>query len=139
VVFASVVSTVLRFLAPGRHPEPLWGVFLQWVILPILFARSLPQYYELRENGLFLGQGWTKTLISYPSLVAVDPYCSVGSRSDRVFSMDRILIVTNGGNRYVIAVAEEKRFLAEIWKRCPRLNPATASQIATLMEKDVSP
>jgi hypothetical protein len=53
--------------------------------------------------------------------------------------MDRIRLVTNGGRRYVIAVAEEKRFLAEIWKRCPQLNPATATQIPTLIEEQVSP
>jgi hypothetical protein len=109
------------------------------VILPTLLARSLPQYYEFREDGLFFRQGWTKVLIPYGSLVEVERFSSLGSRSDRVFSMDRILIGTNRGNRFVIAVAEEQRFLTEVWKRCPQIDPATASRIATLMERDISP
>jgi Bacterial PH domain len=124
----------------SSHPARFWfAVSLCLAIVLDVLARKLPQYYELREDGLFLRQGWTKVLIPYESVTAVDRYSSLGSRSDRVFSMDRILIIANGGERFIIAVAEEKRFLTEIWKRCPQIDPATASQVATLIERHVSP
>jgi hypothetical protein len=132
VLFEMVwVAGIVRFyLIRNSHPTPPFffpmSIITACMICGGVFAKMLPQYYEIRETGLFLRQGRTKTLIPYEFLVAVAPYSS----SDRawVFSSDRVLAVTNGGNRFVIAVAEEKRFLTELWKRCPQLNPATEGQ-----------
>lgn len=114
-----VVLPVIRFLAPGPNPGPLWFAFTPWVIWLIVVPCALPQYYEVREDGLFLRQGWRKSLIPYASLVELQ------SRSDSmsagVFSTDRILVVTKEGKRFLIAVAEDERFLTEVSERCPQL------------------
>jgi hypothetical protein len=85
----------------------------------IVLSCMLPQYYEVLESGLFLRQGWRKSLIPYASLVELQPMSD--SRSSGVFSTQRILVVTREGKRFLIAVAEEERFLAEVSKRCPQL------------------
>jgi hypothetical protein len=110
-VLAAVVTCVVvparRLLAPGSQPAPAW------------LTVTLPQYYEVVESGLFLRQGWRKSLIPYASLVELQPMSD--SRSSGVFSTQRILVVTREGKRFLIAVAEEERFLAEVSKRCPQL------------------
>jgi PH (Pleckstrin Homology) domain-containing protein len=123
VVLAAAVSLVVlpavRFLAPGPHPGPLWFAFKGWVIWLVVIPCMLPQYYEVRETGLFLRQGWRKVLVPYASLVEIQPRSD--SMSAPVFSTDRILVVTQEGKRFVIAVAEDQRFLKEVAKRCPQL------------------
>lgn len=123
LVLAAVVSCgvlpATRFLAPGSHPGPLWLAFTPWVIWLIVLPCMLPQYYEVQEAGLFLRQGWRKNLIPYASLVELQS--TSDSRSAGVFSTDRMLVVTQDGKRYLIAVAEDDRFLAEVGKRCPQL------------------
>jgi hypothetical protein len=123
LVLAAAVSCValpaVRFLAPGPHPGPLWFAYTGWVIWLIAIPCTLPQYYEVREDGLFLRQGWRKILIPYASLVELQSRSD--SRSAAVFSTDRILVVTQEGKRFVIAVAEDQRFLKEVAKRSPQL------------------
>jgi len=80
---------------------------------------TLLQYYEVREDGLFLRQGWRKSLSPYASLVELQSMSD--SRSAGVFSTDRVLAVTQEGKRFLIAVAEEESFLTEVSKRCPQL------------------
>jgi len=114
-----IVLPAIRFFAPGSHPEPLWlaiavpGVWL--VVLPF----TLPQYYEVREDGLFLRQGWRKNLIPYASLVELQSISD--SRSAGVFSTDRILVVTREGKRFLISPAQRERFLKEVAQRTPQL------------------
>ena len=114
-----VIVPVMRFVAPGSHPGPLWLTFVPFVIWLMVLPCMLPQYYEVREDGLFLRQGWRRSLIPYASLVEVQPISD--SRSAAVFSTDRILVATQEGRRFVIAVAEDERFLAEVSRRCPQL------------------
>ncbi len=44
-----------------------------------------------------------------------------------VFSMDRLLVATESGERFVIAVAEQEHFLAEVLKHCPQLEAKHSS------------
>jgi hypothetical protein len=114
-----VVLPVVRIVAPGSHPGPLWLTLMPVVLWLIVITCTLPQYYELRANGLFIRQGWKKSLIPYASLVELQPVSD--SRSAGVFSTDRILLSTLAGRQFVIAVEQEARFIAEVSKRCPQL------------------
>jgi hypothetical protein len=89
------------------------------VLWLVVLSGTLPQYYEVRADGLFIRQGWRKSLIPYASLVEVQSVSD--SRSAALFLTDRILIVTQSGKRFVIAVAEHDRFFSELAKRCPQL------------------
>jgi hypothetical protein len=91
-------------------------------LLPVWLAvlsMTLPQYYEVRDNGLFIRQGWRKILIPYASLIELQSVTN--SMSAAVFSSQRILIVTKEGRRILIAVAEDDRFLEEVSRRAPQL------------------
>jgi hypothetical protein len=91
---------------------------LTWAIWLIVIPCTLPQYYEVREDGLFIRQGWKRTLLAYASLTELQTMRDWSSAA--VYSADRILIVTDAGKRFLIAVTEEGRFLSEVSKRCPQ-------------------
>ncbi len=116
-IVTSVVLPASRLLAPGAHPVAPLLTFSPFVIFAVVLSCTLPQYYELRNGGLFIRQGWRKSLIPYASLIEVQP--TSDTRSAPVFATHRILLVTEEGQRFVIAVAEDERFLAELSKRCP--------------------
>ena len=118
-IASCVLLPATRFLAPASHPASLWLTFTPLAIWLIVLPCTLPQYYEVREDGLFLRQGWRKSLIPYASLIEIQSISD--SRSAAVFSTDRILVVTQEGRRFLIAVTEDERFLAELSKRCPQL------------------
>jgi hypothetical protein len=118
-VLTCAVMPVMLVLARGPRPIPLWPAFTGWVIWLFVIPCMLPQYYEVREDGLFLRQGWRKILIPYASLMELQPMSD--SRSAAVFSTDRILVVTQDGKRFLIAVTEDERFLKEVARRCPQL------------------
>lgn len=122
LVLAAIVTCLMipgiRLFAPGAATTPLWLAFLPLLIWLAALTCALPQYYEVRENGLFVRQGWRKRLIPYASLLGLQPISD--SRSAPVFSTDRLLVETREGN-LLIAVAEQERFLAEVSKRCPQL------------------
>jgi hypothetical protein len=118
-ILTCIVVPAVRIVAPGSHPGPLWLTLMPLVLWLIVITCTWPQYYEVRENGLFLRQGWKKSLIPYASLVELQPLSH--SRSAGVFSTDPILLITRQGRQFVIAVAQERRFLEEVSKRCPQL------------------
>jgi hypothetical protein len=119
-ILTCVVVPTLRLLVPDSHPGPLWPSFLPLLLWSIVLPCVLPQYYEVRENGLFLRQGWRKTLIPYESVVEVRSMSD--SRSAAVFSTERLFVTSSEGKHFIIAVAEEGRFLSEIARRCPQLD-----------------
>jgi hypothetical protein len=119
IVLTCGILPALRIFAPGSNPPPLWVALLPVAIWLVVIPCTLPQYYEVREDGLFLRQGWRKRLIPYGSLVEVQEMSD--TRSAGVFSWDRILVVTREGKRFLIAVEEEERFMTEVAKRCPQL------------------
>ena len=118
-VMTCVVVPVVRIVAPGSHAGSLWLAFLPMLLWLIVIPCTLPQYYDLRADGLFLRQGWRKSLIPYASLIELQAMSD--SSSAGVFSTDRIFLKTQGGRQFIIAVAEEGRFLDEISRRCPQL------------------
>jgi hypothetical protein len=118
-VATCIVLPAMQWLAPGAHSAPVWVTLLPLLIWAFVLPCTLPQYYEVREDGLFVRQGWRKFLFPYASLVELQPMSD--SRSAAVFSTSRILVVAQGGKRVLIAVAEDERFLAEVAKRCPQL------------------
>jgi len=91
-------------------------VLLLWLVV---LSAMLPQYYDVREDGLFIRQGWRRYLLPYPSLIELQSVTN--SMSASVFSSQRILIVTKEGRRVLIAVAEDDRFLEEVARRAPHL------------------
>jgi len=125
VVLASIVTCVglplLAFLKPGGHAPPVWVPILPPVLWLIVLSSTLPQYYEVREDGLFIRQGWRKIFIAYPALAGIES--TTDTRSSVVFSSDRLLVSTRDGKRYLIAVVEDDRFISEIGRRSPHLAP----------------
>jgi hypothetical protein len=115
---------VSLFRTPGPHPTPrilvACLVVLVWLVV---LSRTLPQYYEMRSDGLFIRQGWKKSLIPYASLVEVQS--TSDSRNAPVFSTDRILVALQNGKRFLIAVAEDERFFSELAQHCPQLERRT--------------
>jgi len=122
LVFAAAFSfalPVISLLAPRLRPEPLWVPFAPLAIWVAVLPSTLPQYYELRNDVLFLRQGWRKISVPYAALVQVEPVFD--SRSAGVFSLDRIVVLTQVGKRYLVAPAEKDRFMSEIAQRAPQL------------------
>ncbi len=89
------------------------------MIMAFVFSLTLPQYYELRPDGMFIRQGWKRALLSYDALRELR--AKTGVLSAPVFSTHRIYITVVPADRWVIAVAEEERFLAEVRRRAPQL------------------
>jgi hypothetical protein len=119
-LLVGVVLPALRILAPRDHPAPLWLAFMPLAVCLIIVCSALPQYYEIRQNGLFLRIGWRRVLIPFDSLAEVR--CNSDTRGFGIaFSSDRMLVATKEGDRFLIAVADEGRFLAELSKRCQHL------------------
>jgi hypothetical protein len=101
------------------HGQPVWTLFFGPVIFCIVLAGTLPQYYELREDGLFIRRGWKKALLPYSDLRELSTVNS--TLSAPVFSTHRLLVTAAHGGRFMIAVAEQERFLAEVARRAPQL------------------
>jgi len=112
VALSLVAPAVLFFTAAGPHRLPLWFAVLPWLIWAGVLPCMLPQYYEVRTEGLFIRQGWRKILIPYAALVGIQAVSD--ARSAGVFSTDRLLVTTREGKCYVIAVAEQRQFLDEV-------------------------
>ncbi|HSW38842.1 MAG TPA: PH domain-containing protein [Acidobacteriota bacterium] len=123
LVIAAILTCILlpaiRFLEPGPNPGPLWLVFIPWGIWLVALSFTLPQYYEIREDGIFIRQGWRKILIPYASLVELRVMSD--SRSAGVFSTDRILVVTRKGRRFLISPIERESFLNQVAQKNPQL------------------
>ena len=120
IVALLILAFVLVCLVlPFAGRAPLAVKWLPVAVFLLSLPCSLPQYYEVRDDGLLIRQGWRKLRIPYAALVEVRS--TSDSRSAVVFSTDRIAIVTSEGKSYTIAVAEEDRFIAEVAKRAPHL------------------
>lgn len=113
------VIPTLIFLAPGSALAARCLAFAPLLIWLIVLPNTLPQYYEVREDGLFVRQGWRKSLLPYASLVELQRMSD--ARSAAVYSTRRILIVTKESQQFLIAVADEARFLTEVAGRCSHL------------------
>ena len=118
--FAAMLALpALRHFRPNASPPPQGILVMPLAIWAIVLPCMLPQYYEVRDNGLFLRQGWKKSLIPYSDLVSLEPVSD--SRSAAVFSSDRVQIVTRNGKTWVIAPADQTGFLDAVLLRAPQL------------------
>ncbi|MGA9669524.1 MAG: hypothetical protein WBQ94_09965 [Terracidiphilus sp.] len=121
-----VATGLILFGLPVAHysnlavqGEPVWTLFFGPVIFVFALSATLPQYYELREEGLFIRQGWRKKLLPYSALCEL---CTITSLlSAPVFSAHRLQVTAAPGGQFLIAVAEQERFLAEVACRAPQL------------------
>jgi hypothetical protein len=118
-----LAGLALAVTALVLSPSPRWILSAQMVCWMLVLACSLPGYCEFRENGLLFRRGGRKILIPYASLVELKP------RPDAY----GVLVVTDGGKRVPIPVAETPRFLREAYRRLPRLKPASESPSSPLM------
>jgi hypothetical protein len=112
--------------AMAQHPI-LWPVVIA-LMVSMLFAPAvvltalsctLPQYYEVREDGLFIRQGRKKALLPYSALRELEAVNSPFSAP--VFSTHRLQITAVPGGEFLIAVAEQERFLVEVARHAPQL------------------
>jgi hypothetical protein len=113
------VVPAASFHTLGANWFPILLTIFCWAIWLLALACTLPQYYEIRDDGLFIRQGWKKVLIPYPSLTEVKSWRSCLSAA--VFSTDRIVVSAGACKSFVIAVVEKEHFLAELSSRCPQL------------------
>jgi hypothetical protein len=103
----------------AAHGQPIWPLLPGPAIYLLALSVTLPQYYELREEGLYIRQGWRKTLLPYSALCEL---CTADSvLSAPVFSTHRLQVTAVPGGLFLIAVAEQERFLAEVARRAPQL------------------
>jgi hypothetical protein len=102
-----------------RHQPPLPIALLPWAIWAVVLVAMLPQYYDVRDDGLFIRQGLRKVLIPYASLAEMQPFYD--TRSAGVFSCDRMRVVTSQLREYVIAPADADAFLDAVARRAPQL------------------
>ena len=120
LILAILVSCVApALLALAHRSGAAYPFYVSLPIWLIAIAATLPQYYEIRAEGLFLRQGWRKNLIRFEDLTEIQPMSD--SRSAGVFSTERILIVTRENRRFLIAVREQECFLDELSRRCPQM------------------
>jgi Bacterial PH domain len=115
----AIVVPASFFLSPGPDASPPILAYFFPLVWVAVVSCAWPQYYEVRDGGLFIRQGWRKNVIPYASLVEVQSVSD--ARTAAVFSTDRIVIVLTSGKRFVIALAEDDRFLSELAKCCPQL------------------
>jgi len=99
--------------------QPVWPLLPAPAIFLLALSATLPQYYELREESLYIRQGWKKALIPYPALCSLSTMNS--ALSAPVFSTHRLLVTAVPGGQFLIAVAEQERFLAEVARRTPQM------------------
>jgi hypothetical protein len=117
----------------ASHGQPIWPLLPGPVIYLLALSATLPQYYVLREEDLYIRQGWKKALIPYSALCELKAMNS--ALSAPVFSMHRLLVTAVPGGQFIIAVAEQERFLAEILRRAPQLEQGSSG----LMTRGGSP
>jgi len=113
---ASPVIVLLQ--AKGQGVSSWLMLLVPVVVLFSLFA-CLPQYYDVREDGLFIRQGRKKVLLPYSALSELDVVNSAFSAP--VFSTHRLQVTAVPGGQFLIAVAEQDRFLAEVARHAPQL------------------
>jgi hypothetical protein len=81
----------------------------------VVVACTLPQYYEVRVDCLFIRQGWRKTSLPYAWLVAIQSVTDLLSAP--VFSIHRMVVVTRENSGYTIAPALQREFIEAVAAR----------------------
>lgn len=97
----------------------LWLFLIGPLVMALVLFLTLPQYYEVREDGLFIRQGWRKALLPYAALREM--HADDGVLSAPVFSTHRVYLSADPGRQWVLAVKEQDQFLAEVKRHAPQL------------------
>jgi hypothetical protein len=132
VVMLSVVAFLMigmpsaLYLTHVVRGAPMLLFLFGPAIMAIVLSLTLPQYHELREDGMFIRQGWKRALLSYDALR--DLRADTGVMSAPVFSTHRIYLTVVSAGEWVIAVADEEKFLAEVRRRAPQLQRVSGGQ-----------
>ena len=120
------MPAIVMMQALAEHPihwPVVFALIISMLMSPaiVLFVLAfiLPQYYEVREDGLFIRQGWKKALLPYSALRELEAVNS--AISARVFSTHRLQITAVPGGEFLIAVAEQERFLDEVARHAQQL------------------
>ena len=116
---------IIYFVAPDAHKAAPPERFIAWAVWLMMILVMLPQYYEVREDDLFLCLRWRRRLIPYVTVAElVDVRNRKGIDSLRA-EVNVVRVTTTTGNTYTFGVEEKDRFLSEVLKRCPQV-PHTA-------------
>jgi len=103
----------------AAHGQPVWPLLPGLAVFVLALSATLPQYYEVREEGLYIRQGWKKRLLPYPAICELRIWNSAFSAA--VLSTHRLMITAVPGGQLVIAVKQQGRFLTEVARRSPQL------------------
>ena len=100
------------------HRAPSWMTIFCIAIWLCVIPSTLPQYYALEDDHMFIRQGWHKVSIPYRNISEVKAVYETWSSA--VFSADRLVITTTQGKTYVIAPKDQSKFLEELTRHDPR-------------------
>lgn len=116
---AVLAGIPLVFLYIGLHGNDL-AAYAGVAIYSAVITCTLPQYYMLEPDALFIRQGWRRIRLPYGSISKVE--AGMSALSAAVVSIHRITITANSGE-YLIAVRGEERFLRELRGRIAAARP----------------
>ncbi|MEP6716696.1 MAG: PH domain-containing protein [Terriglobia bacterium] len=112
-----VTPVVLLILAAVRQRPVPWGLAIPPAIWVVAIAATLPQYYDIREDGLYVRQGWHKALIPYSLIFKVQAVSN--TLSSAVYSSERVKIDTQSRGSFMIAPVDRDRFMSELARHTP--------------------
>jgi hypothetical protein len=121
-----MIDTALAMMHADQYriPNAIIGVLciLSLPAMPLMLLlacfRSFPEYYEIRENGLFIRQGWKRNLIPYAT---IDKFLPLAQAFRWLPPANGFLVIPEKGASFYVAPSEKERFLAEVSQRCPQL------------------
>ena len=119
VALLMVVTPAGLYLSHAVRGAQMWLFLVGPAIFAFALAATFPQYYELRDDGMFIRQGWKRALLGYGSLRELR--AETGVLSAPVLSTHRVYVTVVPGGEWVLAVADEERFLSEVRRRAPQL------------------
>lgn len=109
---------IAYFVAPDAHKAALHERIIAWVVWAMMLVAMLPQYYELREDGLLLRLRWKTRVIPYASVVEL---WDLPNRPIFRAEVNLGRVITNTGETHTFGVEEKDRFLKELSKHCPQV------------------
>jgi hypothetical protein len=109
----------VMYITASMRAGQLWMFLVGPMVMLFALSATLPQYYDVRQDGLLIRQGWKRVLLRYPNLRQLR--AETGVLAAPVFSTHRIYLSAVPGGDWILAVAEQERFLDEVQARAPQL------------------
>jgi hypothetical protein len=119
VAMLMIVMPCLMYFSGDARAGQMWMFLIGPMVMVVALSAALPQYYDLREDGLSIRQGWRRAFLRYADLCQLRADTCV--LSARVFSTHRVYLSAAPGGDWILAVADQERFLAEVQARAPQL------------------